>query len=1164
MLHTDITDISDRDEEFEYHESDDENLYDAIEILKERKGQYLIKWAGVDSNGDPWPDSWANKRDVTDDLVRAWKAVRTQKKREALQRRTNKKPNTAKTRTSTSKTSESSKTSSSRRAPRAGTSTRSSRSDATILAGQHNEGSDEEYESISKGDRKKRRRLSKTPVPASENAISLPTRPAKRPRIFSDMHEGEKSTGLASPPRSSSDEMESNVVSNGKGKAVDRLSESLPKQPRTPPKSNSKTSGAWRHLNGSVDPGNDNSSNNDNGKAKLPRPAPICPHSPEPMSQSQVLSPGAQARLDQFDRELASHTQPESTPKVPLFYPAPSEESDSVHPRSRSPSHSRHSKSRSRLPASPPQRLVSPSATDYNRSPAPPPANLRQTSSRRAVDDSYRVGDVPETQSSPESPPLAPVATPRNKKSLIEQMKPRSGHVPETQSLLEFPPLAPVAAPRNKKSLIEQMKPRSGHVPETQSLPEFPPLAPVATPPNKKSLIEQMKPRSGHASSTTRFAKTTAPTARPLAPIPMLTASQFAARVGEDPDVVEEEEDDELAEEEEEVGAEEAEQLMSSIEQFSSPVKGAARNGKRPEGRLEQQTRARQREAEDADDEEAHERLVLRGGQLADAARVKQRAQMAEYDIRPTRVALNRILKQKQLLNEGVSMSTTESDIPNPSPGNQQFDVEGLRQEEEESTQDVMAYQNSVDDVASAAGDDPEASSNRTGDHSEAESVTGDRSMGQETDPEKLYVDGAERVAWYEEHASQQRLAEDSANTSQLGELMYLPDEEDPPPESSPQEDLGGHSNCGIEAASEKNPISPSAEPVPIVPPATNGRSRSASAGAGDDINLVLPPTASTRQNTPEPKSALGEAEVAPDRHLDAAMSLLNLKSDENRRLEALLADERAMLVAERAKNAVLEDKLRSAETRALVSNTDGALANANHLKVAEELLAAERASLATALQSNAALEARCDAAKRSLAMAEQQVETFREYYMQASQFAEEKGSENKELVKRVQIAEEATREGVAMIKATFELREDALKSEARDWRNQAVFLREQAVRTNDDDIRERAAKYPELSDEYAKLSDENSQLERDNENLRGRIIHLEEEILVRQDENDRLEQRLTESTEELADLKVNKLVLSGDSQVFRCGWRTPANVACPVLCRTQEDLNFHASMHVT
>ncbi|KAJ7149135.1 hypothetical protein C8R46DRAFT_843381, partial [Mycena filopes] len=49
-------------------------LYDAIEILKEKKGQYLVKWAGFDpKNGEPWPDSWTNKRDCTDDMVQAWK-----------------------------------------------------------------------------------------------------------------------------------------------------------------------------------------------------------------------------------------------------------------------------------------------------------------------------------------------------------------------------------------------------------------------------------------------------------------------------------------------------------------------------------------------------------------------------------------------------------------------------------------------------------------------------------------------------------------------------------------------------------------------------------------------------------------------------------------------------------------------------------------------------------------------------------------------------------------------------------------------------------------------------------------------------------------------------------------------------------------------------------
>lgn len=87
MSPADIIDISDRETSFSSHESDAEHLYDAIEILKEKKGQYLIKWDGVDPEGNPWPDSWTNKRDCTDDIVAAWKLKKAQKKRQSGQRK---------------------------------------------------------------------------------------------------------------------------------------------------------------------------------------------------------------------------------------------------------------------------------------------------------------------------------------------------------------------------------------------------------------------------------------------------------------------------------------------------------------------------------------------------------------------------------------------------------------------------------------------------------------------------------------------------------------------------------------------------------------------------------------------------------------------------------------------------------------------------------------------------------------------------------------------------------------------------------------------------------------------------------------------------------------------------------------------------------------------
>ncbi|KAL5528221.1 hypothetical protein ACEPAF_7357 [Sanghuangporus sanghuang] len=67
---------------FEPRESDAEQLWDVIAIRAERNGKYLIQWAGADENGNPWPDSWVPREDVTDDLVAAWKKEKATRERE--------------------------------------------------------------------------------------------------------------------------------------------------------------------------------------------------------------------------------------------------------------------------------------------------------------------------------------------------------------------------------------------------------------------------------------------------------------------------------------------------------------------------------------------------------------------------------------------------------------------------------------------------------------------------------------------------------------------------------------------------------------------------------------------------------------------------------------------------------------------------------------------------------------------------------------------------------------------------------------------------------------------------------------------------------------------------------------------------------------------------
>ncbi|KAJ6598199.1 hypothetical protein DFH09DRAFT_54629 [Mycena vulgaris] len=1154
---------SDRETAFESHESDAENLYDAIEILKESKGQYLIKWDGVDSNGRPWPDSWANKRDCTDDMVAAWKLKKAEKKKKAQERKANKK--LTRTRNSAvSKVSEGSKASTSRQGTSAAPSARSLRSRTAVPADPQYD-SEREYDSISRtpGNMRKRR-LSRSPILSAEDDPPS-VRMAKKPRLEASVETSparprrEHSRGPPPyPPKKrsalqSDDEMVTAVRPSGKGKEVDRSSKSTATARGRPAKN---TSLIQRQRDTFLEDEYDDFGDETPMKKPTRSPLLATPVSgprfsldrPAPLpltAQSNILSPGGQARLDRFDDELARPTQPQQSQKTPLFYPASSEERDFLR-RSRShslsPTRQSRSRSRSRSPTAsddgtppsrspspaqrvpspvmsdymnapspqrspfPTQRLLSPAASDSTQAPSPPPqpALKRHISARRAVEDSYRVGDVPETQSSPESP---------------------------------SPPPPPAASP-------------------------------------KKSLISKMKPRFKASTAVSLISSPAAMNAggREIGPIPMITAMQFVARLregldgGEDADV------------------EDVEELMSSIEQFSSPLKGSGKKSRRlPDAKDKGKGRQREAVVEEEDEDSAHDRMLARGVEMAEAAQAERRTQKAAY-ARP-QSTLSQILKARMHEGEGMSMSLTESDIPMPTgngAGRLRYNLEDLRQEEEENTQDVMAYYQTADgasadvgrsdvertangngaagpsdaeesvdgggdrlydqnrdggevedrsegeDSADGAGDrseDGERNGDEAGARSEAQDSAGGVSEDRDTDIDRsLDLDGPERSAWNEEHASQLLQQTPAHSSHSMESLMYPPDEE-LMPEVPPAPVTNGH----IAQLPKSKSRSTSAPRKPI------------------DEDLELPPTASTRHNTPEASSIPAEVSADP-RHLDAAMSLLNVKSNENHRLEALLAEERRLLAAERAKNVVLQERVDTLELQTPLSTNNSDLET--RLKLAEELLAA-------ALQSNASAETERDAARRDQASAESQREVFREYYGKASAFAEEKASENRELEKRVKIAEEATKEGLATIKATFDLREVTLKSETRDWRNQANFLREQAIRTNDPELRRRAAEHPELVRKYSQLVDQN-------DDLKERLQYSEEDLLVKQDEIDRLEGRLTETTEELENLKAGNLAVDGDFQVLRCGWRSEAtNAPCPALCRTKEDLDLHASMHV-
>jgi chromosome segregation ATPase len=253
--------------------------------------------------------------------------------------------------------------------------------------------------------------------------------------------------------------------------------------------------------------------------------------------------------------------------------------------------------------------------------------------------------------------------------------------------------------------------------------------------------------------------------------------------------------------------------------------------------------------------------------------------------------------------------------------------------------------------------------------------------------------------------------------------------------------------------------------------------------------------------------------------------------------------------------------------------------------------LDAAQADRATVERERDAAQAERDAARRDKATAEEQRDLFRDIYGKATAFVDEKSAENKELQKRITIAEKAAKEGVALVQATFAQREETIRAETKDWRNQANILRELAVRTHDEELRRRAALYPEAQARCKRLEDErevlnaalgqahhgirmkNDELTRlemrlderadEREGMKDQIRQASDDIDVKNDEIARLEMRVEEQaaeverlTGELATAGLSKVdrTVGPDCLVHRCLWRMEVpNAACNALFRDNE-----------
>ncbi len=152
-------------------------------------------------------------------------------------------------------------------------------------------------------------------------------------------------------------------------------------------------------------------------------------------------------------------------------------------------------------------------------------------------------------------------------------------------------------------------------------------------------------------------------------------------------------------------------------------------------------------------------------------------------------------------------------------------------------------------------------------------------------------------------------------------------------------------------------------------------------------------------------------------------------------RLTILVANLQRDLAAERSKTAdLLQQRAAALHAQSEAKKQHGADADTQVAQLVAQHQSEREASENEKLQ----LSVQLDSAIKARASADTDREFFREQYAKASGFVSSVRDENKDLEKRVKIAEGQTQTGVSLIKATFELRLQALEEDLKSWRRMA------------------------------------------------------------------------------------------------------------------------------
>ncbi|KXN92050.1 hypothetical protein AN958_10037 [Leucoagaricus sp. SymC.cos] len=1108
----DDDDVSSLEEHFVERSDDGETLWEVEQIVGERGNKYRVRWVGVDEKGKPWPLDWVPKSDCTDPLVRTWKRTKAEKAKRKGSRKQNVASRASTASTSTKISAASSATVNntpvfqSRRTKPASTIAGSKRkndervgkpaSNATLESG-----SDITTEGRPKKKRKLTVELSSPRVPSTSKfrvedfkKPEAPTKPTK-PRLRKPPPKPE----VVYSESGSDDEIPSAVRRKHVPTTV--LS------PRKTVVSNASTF-----------------SRNLKRPAREEESEPDVPTARVPPKKENSVSKKARPIESTIKRSSTSKPQPASTKAAITRSPSTSSQSS----KSRSPSPARSTVQT----ASPSPRVVS-SKPQLRAEPLFLPASSHSQSGAQASEKGDQasenvdlaVNGTSQSQSGEDSaleyadlppyPPSTPPPPPAQRKpSLLI-------HSPSFSS--QSPPVPSPIASKGKSSTNETEIVPETEGEESQGSQRRGEEELVRSPAKKEnSIISRMKPRTPGSKRNrpdadiialplpfNDSARSDSPPLRAkksLRPIPRMSPSKFANLPSSTIESVETRA---------EGGGDE-----SSIEQYDSPDKSSRKQAKK--------VTSSQEETAESDTSSlpvppAATDVINKGIALANSAK---------------RGKVNGIFTQAKIplasIMENQRAKSAPSDVRNGDDG--EVTASATKQQRQQPALPTLEeFADSFVDYEGGMGEEnlgevlgQEHESSRTQDTTK--NVGAQKVFLRQEEEENTQDLLAEL-----EQQQLQRPVPDAEEGWNFGAALPVPAPMDSQQQQSGDEEVANVINSLDVAPKSSGPIAETSQEEQQTRPQSHSQPSPAkrrSPSRSLDSSIMIPATISpTRpdQITLFPSQALPVSDGG-NQHLEAAMNLLNKKSEEIARLESLLSSAQSQIQT-------LETEAASRESTAIGWQEE-------RTKTLEEQ--------ATLRHSIHTLQGRLD-------FAEKNAEVFKDQYLRASAYTADIRATNAELQERAEVAESQANTGIASIRSMYEIRIKQLEDETTYHKRVAVFLMEQAQRTQDEDIRRRAAEHPELERKIGEMEEKFGEMEGLLDGARGMIDALEKQVtnsvVVAEHEHATTN---GDGAPEEGEGKVDGEKVDGEIPVYRCLWRKNGTERCEAIFLTREALRHH------